>query len=131
MALWALVPVALHVSSECTGTGALHKTQARVLGFANAYSTARRCRPLGARPRTRLARCTAERTDIPRARDRRAVRALVDAARDARALQASFATDPACAIARLQQGASMAQVVREQGPAPVSLDEVVPLALLA
>ena len=41
---------------------------------------------------------------------------LVDAARDARVLQASFAADPARALARLQQGASTAEVAREQGP---------------
>jgi len=44
---------------------------------------------------------------------------LVDAACDARALQASFLVDPTGALACLQQGAG------------VRIDEVVPLALLA
>ena len=36
-ALWALVPVALHVSSERAPAGAGHKTEVRVLVLANAY----------------------------------------------------------------------------------------------
>jgi phosphatidylinositol glycan class O len=56
---------------------------------------------------------------------------LIDAARDARALQASFATDPARTLARLQQGVSTTEVAHETGAVGVTLDEVVPIALLA
>jgi GPI ethanolamine phosphate transferase 3 subunit O len=35
--LWTIVPVALHVSSERIPAGSVHKTEVRVLGFANAY----------------------------------------------------------------------------------------------
>jgi hypothetical protein len=38
-ALWALVPVALQISSERTGTGASLKTEVCVLSCANAYGT--------------------------------------------------------------------------------------------
>ena len=132
VALWALVPVTLHVSSERTGTGASQKTQVRVLGFANAYGApfailwALVLVPvwLAAQPSAQISLALVTVALFAHLE-------LVDAARDARAIQASFATDPARAIARLQQGASIAQVVREQGPAPVSLNEVVPLALLA
>jgi len=55
---------------------------------------------------------------------------LVDAARDARALQASFSVDPATALARLQQGVPTAEVGKQQGAAGVRVDEVVPIALL-
>ena len=132
IALWALVPVALHVSSERTGTGALHKTQARVLGFANAYGApfavlwALVLAPvwLAAQPSAQISLALVTVALFAHLK-------LVDAARDARAIQASFTTDPARALTRLQQGASTAEVAREQGAVAVSLDEVVPLALLA
>ena len=38
--LWALVPGALHKSSERAPAGAGHKTEVRILGFANAYCMA-------------------------------------------------------------------------------------------
>src|SRR5712691_10449746 len=56
---------------------------------------------------------------------------FIDAARDARALQASFSVDPSAALARLQQGLPTPEVGREHGTAGVMVDEVVPLALLA
>ena len=56
---------------------------------------------------------------------------LVDAARDARALEATFLIDPAASLARLQQGLPTAEVVQEQGTAGVVMDEVVLLALLS
>jgi len=63
---------------------------------------------------------------------------LVDAVRDARALSASFASDPAGALARLQQQGLASSTTgvtttttQAQGVSVVTLDEVVPLALLA
>ena len=38
-ALWALVPVALYLSSERAPAAAGHKTEIRALGFANGYGT--------------------------------------------------------------------------------------------
>jgi len=72
-ALWALVPGALHKSSERAPAGAGHKTEVRILGFANTYCMALLylCRSLGAYPGTCLARGPAKRADNPRARDRR------------------------------------------------------------
>jgi len=56
---------------------------------------------------------------------------LVNAARDARALQASFSVDPAGALARLQQGVPTTEVEQQQGAAGVRVYEVVQIALLA
>ncbi len=53
---------------------------------------------------------------------------LIDAARDARAVHANLAADPA---AGLQQGVLTTEVTQEQGVVAVGLDEVLPLALLA
>jgi phosphatidylinositol glycan class O len=50
---------------------------------------------------------------------------LINAARDAWGLQASFSVDPAGALARLQQGVLTTEFGQEQGA-----DEVVPIALL-
>ena len=55
---------------------------------------------------------------------------LINAARDAWALQASFSVDPAGALARLQQGVLTTEFGQEQGAAEVRVDEVVPIALL-
>lgn len=131
-ALWALVPVALHVSSERTSAGAGHKTEVRVLGFANAYGA-----PfavlwtlvlslvwLAAQPSAQITLALATAALLAHLE-------LVDAARDARALQASFSIDPASAVARLQQGLPTPEAGRAQGATAVTVDEVVPLALLA
>ena len=136
-ALWALVPVALHVSSERTGAGAKHKTEVRVLGFANAYGApfavlwALVLVPiwLAAQPSAQITLALTTAALLAHLE-------LVDAARDAKALHASFAADPARAFARLQQGlpttATTTEVAQEQqGVAAVTLDEVVPIALLA
>jgi phosphatidylinositol glycan class O len=56
---------------------------------------------------------------------------LVNAARDVRALQASFSVDPAGTLAHLQQGLPTTEVEQQQGAAGVRVDEVVPIALLA
>ncbi|KAI0283185.1 hypothetical protein BC826DRAFT_1110301 [Russula brevipes] len=104
-ALWALVPVALHVSSERAAAGDGHKTEVRILGFANAYGV-----PfavlwgLALAPVWLAAQPSAQ---IPLALATAALLThleLVDAARDAQALHAGFAADPAGALARLQQG---------------------------
>jgi len=129
-ALWALVPVALHVSSERAPAGAGHKTEVRVLGFANAYGApfavlwALILAPvwLAAQPSAQITLALATAALLAHLE-------LIDATRDARALQASFSTDPAAALARLQQGLPTAEV--GQGTAGVRMDEVVPLALLA
>jgi len=55
---------------------------------------------------------------------------LINAARDARALQASFLIDPTAALACLQQGLPTMEVGQEHGTAGVRMDEVVPLAAL-
>jgi phosphatidylinositol glycan class O len=131
-ALWALVPVALHVSSEPAPAGAGHKTEVRVLGFANAYGApfavlwALVLAPvwLAAQPSAQITLALATAALLAHLE-------LIDAARDARALQASFSSDPAAALARLQQGLPTTEVGREQGTAGVRMDEVVPLALLA
>ena len=130
--LWALVPVALHISSERTGTGASHRTQVRVLGFANAYGApfailwALFLAPvwLAAQPSAQISLALVTAALFAHLE-------LVDAARDARALQTSFATDPTRTLARLQQGVSTTEVAHEAGVVGVSLDEVVPIALLA
>ena len=56
---------------------------------------------------------------------------LINAARDARALEATFSIDPAAALARLQQDLPTTEVGQEQGEAGVTMDEVVLLALLS
>ena len=131
-ALWALVPVALHVSSERTPAGAGHKTEVRVLGFANAYGA-----PfavlwtlvlalvwLAAQPSAQITLALATAAMFAHLE-------LVDAARDARALQASFSIDPAGALARLQQGLPTTEAGQAQDATAVTVDEMVPLALLA
>ena len=132
IALWALVPVALHISSERTGSGASQKTEVRVLGFANAYGApfailwALFLAPvwLAAQPSAQISLALVTVALFAHLE-------LIDAVRDSRALQASFAADPAGALARLQQGGSTTEVARERGVVAVTLDEVVPLALLA
>ena len=132
-ALWALVPVALQISSERTGTGASLKTEVRVLGFANAYGApfailwALFLVPVWftAQPSAQISLALVTTALFAHLE-------LIDAARDARALHASFAADPAAALARLQQGVSTTtEVAQAQGAVAVTLDEVVPLALLA
>ena len=133
-ALWALVPVALQISSERAGTGASLKTEVRVLGFANAFGA-----PfvilwalflahvwLAAQPSAQISLALVTAALFAHLE-------LIDAARDARALHASFAADPAAALARLQQGvvSTTEAATQEQGVVPVTLDEVIPLALLA
>ena len=117
-ALWALVPVALRISSERKVTGASQKTEVRVLGFANAYGA-----PfailwtlflvpvwLAAQPSAQISLALVTAALFAHLE-------LIDAARDARAFHARFR-----GVAREP----------EQGVAvPVTLDEVVPLALLA
>jgi len=56
---------------------------------------------------------------------------LVNAAHDARALQASFSVDPAGTLAHLQQGVLTTEFGQQQGAAGVRVDKVVPIALLA
>jgi phosphatidylinositol glycan class O len=116
-ALWALVPVTLQISSERkgTGTGASQKTEVRVLGFANAYGA-----PfailwtlflapvwLAAQPSAQISLALVTAALFAHLE-------LIDAVRDARALHASHAG-----------------LAQEQGVVAVTLDEVVPLALLA
>ncbi|KAI0263618.1 hypothetical protein BC834DRAFT_938601 [Gloeopeniophorella convolvens] len=128
--LWALVPVALHVSSE-RAPGA-HKTQVRVLGFANAFGA-----PyavlwtlalvpvwLAAQPSAQLALALAACALVAHLE-------LVDATRDARALHAGFASDPAAALAQLQQAQGGAGAPGTALAGSVALGEIVPLALLA
>ena len=145
--LWVLLPVALHITFERVpaapvtdatgagqGAGARHKTEVRVLGFANAYGA-----PffvlwtlflapvwLAAQPSAQIALALATAALLAHLE-------LVDAVRDARALNASFASDPAGALARLQQGLppTATGAMQGQGISVVTLDEVVPLALLA
>jgi phosphatidylinositol glycan class O len=119
-ALWALVPVTLQMSSKRTGTGASQKSEVRVLGFANAYGA-----PfailwtlflvpvwLAAQPSAQISLALVTAALFAHLE-------LIDAARDARALHASFA-----GVAQEQdQGVAVAVAV--------TLDEVVPLALLA
>lgn len=117
IAFWTLVPVALQISSERkgTGTGASQKTEVRVLGFANAYGA-----PfailwtlflapvwLAAQPSAQISLALVTAALFAHLE-------LIDAVRDARALHASHAG-----------------VAQEQGVVAVTLDEVVPLALLA
>ncbi|KAI9513378.1 hypothetical protein F5148DRAFT_1155355 [Russula earlei] len=130
--LWLLVPVALHVSSERINTNARQKTEVRVLGFANAYGApfvvlwalALAIVWLAAQPSAQISLALATAALLAHLE-------LIDAARDARALTSSFATDPAGALARLQQGLPTTEFAQEQGTGAVTLDEVVPLALLA
>ena len=130
--LWTIVPVALHVSSEQIPAGSGHKTEVRVLGFANAYGApfavfwALALVPvwLAAQPSAQIILALATAALLAHLE-------LVDAARDARALQASFSVDPTGALARLQQGLPTIEVGQGQGAAGVRVDEVVPLALLA
>jgi GPI ethanolamine phosphate transferase 3 subunit O len=126
-ALWALVPVTLQVSSERTGAGASLKTEVRVLGFANAYGApfailwSLFLAPiwLTAQPSAQISLALVTVALFAHLE-------LIDAARDARALHASLAADPTGALARLQRGVSTST-----GDVAVTLDEVVPLALLA
>lgn len=133
-AFWMLVPVALHISSE-RAPGAQHKTEVRVLGYANAFGApfavfwALALAPvwLAAQPTAQITLALATAALL-------ALLELVDAARDARAIHASFAADPAGALARLQQQTQQGQ--GHQGgsgspAAPMSFDEITPLALLA
>ena len=99
-----------------------------MLGFANAYETPFAVfRTLGlapvwlaAQPRAQMTLGLATAAHLE----------LVDAARDARALQASFSVDPAGALARLQQGVPT-EVGQQQRAVGFRVDEVVPLALPA
>ena len=117
-ALWTLVPVALRISSERKGTGASLKTEVRVLGFANAYGA-----PfailwtlflvpvwLAAQPSAQISLALMTAALFAHLE-------LIDAARDARALHASLA--------------GVAQEQGVGGVVAVTLDEGVPLALLA
>jgi phosphatidylinositol glycan class O len=132
--LWTLVPVALHISSE-RAPGARPKTEVRVLGFANAFGAPFAVLwALALVPVWLAAQPTAQITLALATVALLALLELVDAARDARAINASFATDPAGALARLQQQQSQSQ--GGVGPpaalvAPVSFDEITPLVLLA
>ena len=131
---WTLTPVALHISSE-RAPDAQHKTEVRVLGFANAFGApfavfwALALAPvwLAAQPTAQITLALATVALL-------ALLELVDATRDARAINASFATDPAGALARLQQQQSQGQGGGGSPAAlgaPVSFDEITPLALLA
>ena len=132
VALWALVPVALQISSERRGTGASLKTEVRVLGFANAYGAPFAILwSLFLAPVWLTAQPSAQISIALVTAALFAHLELIDAARDARAFHASLAADPAGVIARLQQGVSTTEVSRERGVVSVTLDEVVPLALLA
>jgi len=125
-----LFPVALHVSSE-RAAGAQNKTEVRVLGFANAFGApfavfwALALAPvwLAAQPTAQITLALATAALL-------ALLELVDASRDARAIHASFA-DPASALARLQQQQDPDQAGGGFPAAPVSFDEITPLALLA
>ena len=131
IAFWMFFPVALHISSE-RAPGAQNKTEVRVLGFANAFGApfavfwALAFAPvwLAAQPTAQITLALATAALL-------ALLELIDAARDARAIHASFA-DPASALARLQQRQDQGQAGAGGFPtAPVSFDEITPLALLA
>ncbi|KAH8990586.1 hypothetical protein EDB92DRAFT_1816763 [Lactarius akahatsu] len=102
-ALWMFLPVTLHISSE-RAPGAQNKTEVRVLGFANAFGA-----PvavfwaLALVPVWLAAQPTAQITLALATAALFAHLELVDATRDARAIHASFATNPAGALAQLQQ----------------------------
>ncbi|KAI0299999.1 hypothetical protein B0F90DRAFT_1725887 [Multifurca ochricompacta] len=134
-ALWALVPVALHISTERlpgTNGSAQPKTEVRVLGFANAFGApfivlwALALAPvwLAAQPSAQMTLALATGALLAHLE-------IVDAARDARALNASFAADPVGALTRLQQqqeGNISAEYL--QG-VTVTLDEITPVVLLS
>jgi hypothetical protein len=109
--------------------GSADKTEMRVLGFANAYRApfavfrALGLAPvwLAAQPSTQMTLSLATAAHLE----------LVNAARDARALQVSFSVDPARTLAHLQQGLPTTEVEQQQGVAGVRVDEVVPITLLA
>jgi hypothetical protein len=84
-----------------------------------------RCYPLITLPCTCLARCEAECSNIPRFRDRRA-----HAARDA-GYQCELCGGSAGVLALSRQGVSTMEAAQERGALIVTLDEVVPPALLA
>ena len=129
---WALIPVAPHVPSERPPAGASHKTEVRVLGFANAYGApftvlwALILAPawLAAQPSSQITLALATAALLAHLE-------IIDAARDTRALQASFSIDRAGALAHLQQSLPTTEVGQRQGTAGVTMGEVVPLALLA
>jgi phosphatidylinositol glycan class O len=130
-ALWALNPVALPVSSERAAAGDGHKTEVRVLGFANAYGAPfavlwglALAPVLAAQPSAQISLALATAALLAHLE-------LVDAARDARALHVGFAADPVGALARIHQGLPTIVPAQGQGAAVVTLDKVVPLALLA
>jgi GPI ethanolamine phosphate transferase 3 subunit O len=134
IALWTLVPVTLDVSSD-TGTGAA-KTKKKgvrvvVLGFANAFGA-----PfvllwtlalvpvwLASQPSAQITLALATIALLAHLE-------LVDATRDARGLQSSFALDPAATLAHLQQGSSTAPGGTTM-TTTTSFDEIAPLVLLA
>ena len=131
IAFWMFFPVALHISSE-RAPRAQNKTEVRVLGFANAFGApfavfwALALAPvwLAAQPTAQITLALATAALL-------ALLELIDATRDARAIHASFA-DPASALARLQQRQDQGQAGAGGFPtAPVSFDEITPLALLA
>ena len=101
----------------------------RVLGFANAYRApfvvfwVLRLAPvwLAAQPSTQMTLALATAMHLE----------LINAARDTRALQASFSVNPTGALAHLQQGMLTTEFGQQQGAAGVRVDEVVPIALLA
>jgi phosphatidylinositol glycan class O len=127
---WMFIPVALHISTE-RPAGTQQKTEVRVLGFANAFGApfavfwALALAPvwLAAQPTAQITLALATAALL-------ALLELFDAARDARAMHASFA-DPASALARLQQQQGQGQAGGGYPAAPVSFDEIAPLALLA
>ena len=127
---WMLIPITLHISSE-RAPGTQNKTEVRVLGFANAFGA-----PfavfwaLALAPVWLAAQPTAQITLALATAALFAFVELVDAARDARAIHASFA-NPASALARLQQQQDQGLAGGGFPAAPVSFDEIAPLALLA
>ncbi|KAH9048341.1 hypothetical protein EDB84DRAFT_1556964 [Lactarius hengduanensis] len=113
--------------------GTQNKTEVRVLGFANAFGA-----PvavfwaLALAPVWLAAQPTAQITLAFATAALFAHLELVDATRDARAIHASFATNPAAALAQLQQQQGQGGGGSPAAPvAPVSFDEIAPLALLA
>ena len=128
---WALIPVAPHVPSERLPAGASHKTEVRVLGFAKAYGApftvqwALILAPawLAAQPSSQITLALATGALLAHLE-------IIDAARDTRALQASFSIIEAAPSHNYNRACRQQKLDNGRGQR-VTMDEVVPLALLA
>jgi hypothetical protein len=115
-ALWALVPVTLHITSERTGAGTSQKTEGRVLGFAHSYGATL---PVFFAPVRLAAQPSARISFVPLCSSRPSILSTLCVMRGL-SKRASRTTRRGHS-----QGVSTIEVVHEQAAVALALDEVV------